>query len=462
MHKSPQSGRIPHPSLAAILFLVLLSSLWIAGGASRADVMGQAVVRAVSSLALIVALMFGKRPSIRRWMPVLLILGAAITLSLLQLIPLPPGVWQALPGREVFVEAAAASGQPQPWRPLAIVPGAAVNAAASLLIPVATMVLVAQLRDNERQWLPGFLLLLVTASTFVGLLQFSGVSLSNPLINDNSGQVSGTFANRNHEALFLALGCMLAPAWAFLTGRPQWRGPVALALVVLFALTILATGSRAGLALGIVALAIGLILVRHGIRKSLSGYPRWIYPALIAGIVGVVAILVLVSVLAGRAMSIHRVLALDPGQDMRRQDLPVVLTMIRTYFPVGSGLGGFDPIFRMHEPFSLLKTVYFNHAHNDWLEVVLETGLPGLFLLTGAVLWWGWASVRAWRMGERARHTFPKLGSAMLVLVMTASMFDYPARTPMIMAVIVVAGMWLAEHDEGRQGSALPRPGQHL
>jgi hypothetical protein len=31
--------------------------------------------------------------------------------------------------------------------------------------------------------------------------------------------VSGTFANRNHFALFMAIGCVLAPAWAVQSSR---------------------------------------------------------------------------------------------------------------------------------------------------------------------------------------------------------------------------------------------------
>src|SRR3546814_14301754 len=86
----------------------------------------------------------------------------------------------------------------------------------------------------------------------VGLLEFSGVRVDNPFINDSVGSVSGTFANRNHFALFLGLGCLITPVWAFAgTQGTGWRAPVALALITLFALTILATGSRAGILTGL-------------------------------------------------------------------------------------------------------------------------------------------------------------------------------------------------------------------
>ena len=129
-----------------------------------------------------------------------------------------------------------------------------------LLLQFLSLLLIATLSEAERAWLPGALLCLVSGAALLGLLQFSGAAIDNPFVNETPGVVSGNFANRNHFALFLALGCLLAPVWAF-HGRRQagWRAPVALGLVLLFALTILAGGSRAGLALGMVALSMALI-----------------------------------------------------------------------------------------------------------------------------------------------------------------------------------------------------------
>jgi O-antigen ligase len=460
--------RYPPPGLVRlnpsfVLLGILLGVLWLTGGASRADVLGQVVSRAAAWVVLILAIVLGAKPSLREYRATLLLLLAVIALPLLQMIPLPPSLWQNLPGRAQLTEAAVVIGQSQPWRPLAIVPGAAENAAASLVVPLTVFVLVASLTERERSWLPGLLLILIATCTLVGLLQFSGFGFNNIFANDTPGQVSGTFANRNHFALFLAFGCMLAPVWAFLDGRePQWRGPAALGLVLLFALTILASGSRTGLVLGVLGGGLGLLLVREGVRNALRRYPRWAFPALIAGIVGLMALFVLISVAAGRAVSINRVFELDAAQDMRARALPTVVAMIRTYFPFGSGLGGFDPIYRIHEPFDLLNLTYHNHAHNDFLEIVLDAGLAGFVLLLSALLWWTWRSARVWRSRPGPRHALPRLGSAMLLLVFIASIFDYPARTPMIMAMIVVAGVWLGERVQVYRGSALPRSGQPL
>ncbi len=342
-------------------------------------------------------------------------------------------------------------------------PGATVNAVTSLIVPLAIALLMAGTTKAERAWLLGVLLVFVAATTFVGLLQFSGTGFASPFVNDTPGEVSGTFANRNHFALLLAMGCLLAPGWAFLGGRlPHWRGPVAIGLVLLFLLTILASGSRAGLGFGALGLVVGLLTVGKQIRHTLRGYSRRVYVSAIIGAVGLFAAFVFVSVIAGRAVSIDRLLSTDLGQDMRSRGLPTVLEMIRTYFPMGSGLGGFDPIFRIHEPFALLQPTYFNHAHNDWVEVVLDAGLPGLLLMLGATAWWGASSLRAWRAGLGSDNVLPKLGSSLVLLVMAASILDYPARTPTMMAVLAVAGLWLAEGSNSRSASALPEQGEHV
>lgn len=445
-----------------------MAILWIAGGASRVDAPGQVVVRAAAATILIIAVLLGPRiPHIfsasNNVRDITYILGAAIVLALLQIVPLPPEIWQALPGRELFGQAATLAGQPQPWRPLSIVPGATVNAAASLIVPATTLVLVTMLSSRERAWLPGLMLGLVVASTLVGFMQFSGLALHNPLVNNLSGQVSGMFANRNHFAIFIACGCLLAPVWAFLDGRrPGWRGPLALGFVLLFVMTILASGSRAGLLVGILGLGLGLAMVQKGLRKALSHYPKWAFPVLLLSLIGMMAIAVLLSITADRAVSIQRMFGSDSVQDMRSRGLPTVLAMIWAYFPVGSGLGGFDPVFRIHEPFSLLKPTYFNRAHNDWLEITLDTGLPGLMLLLYATVWWVLTTIRAWRAGWGTHHALPKLGSAVILLIMIASAFDYPARTPLIMAVLIVAGMWLAQAGVARIDPALPQGSQHL
>lgn len=445
-------------SLPLALALALLAVLWVAGGASRADVGGQVVVRAASAAILVIALLFIPASSLRTIVPVGWPFLAIAALVAVQLIPVPASLWQGLPGRSELVPMAGSA-----WQLLAIAPSAAWNALYSLIVVAATLVVMAGLSRHDRALLPGILLVIVILSSLIGLLQFSGQPFDNPLLNDDPGAVSGSFANRNHFALFLSIGCLIAPIWAFREGcRPGWRAPTAMGLAPMLVLVILATGSRAGIGLGALAILLGILIAARQIRREMARYPRWVSLVAIAGTVAVLAVELAFSVLSDRAVSVDRALAIDIADDMRVRGLPVVLAMIGKYLPWGSGLGGFDAVFRMNEPFGLLKATYFNHAHNDWLEVVLGAGVAGLLVLAAAVGWWGLASVKAWRSRGEGM-TLPRLGSSILLLVMLASVADYPARTPMIMTVVVIAAVWLCSvGKDDADTSALPGDSQHL
>lgn len=447
------------PDLSLVLLVVLLVIFWLTGGASREDVSGQILSRGAAWIAIVVAVLFVQRPRIMEARGAALLLGAAILLCAAQLVPLPSGIWRELPGRAAFTESLISP--PGLWRPWSLVPGATVNALSSLVVPCAVLVLATGVSEEQKRWIPVAILAVIGLALLIGLLQFTGARIINPFVNGSLGAVDGMIANRNHFALFLAIGLLIAPVWGVSAGsRSHVRAPIALGLVLLLVLTILASGSRAGIALGIIAFTLGFTISRREVKSALRRYPRWTLPAVGIGILVLIAIFVLASFAAGRAASIDRLIVDDPGTDMRSRGLPTVLTTVRVYFPFGSGLGSFDPIFRMHEPFALLKPTYFNHAHNDFLEIVLTAGLPGLLLLIAAVAWWAWRSVVAWR----GNAVLPKLGSATLLLILLASIVDYPARTPIIMAMTTIAAIWLGGAE--RLGSAdeapLPSTGRKL
>lgn len=452
------------PDLPFMLLAAFLVTLWLAGGASREAVAGQVVVRTAAWTAIVMVVLFARRPRVEEARGAAAFLSAAILLCAVQLIPLPPSVWQALPGRTLFANPLVSA--PTLWRPWSLVPGATINALFSLVTPLAVLLLMTAASQEHRRRLPTVIVIVIALSLLVGLFQFTGAGIVNPLVNGTPGVVDGMLANRNHYALFLALGILITPACAFVDAtRSQRRAPAALGFVVLLVLAILATGSRAGMVLGGVALVLGWVLARHGIAAALRRYPRWTMPLLGIGLVVMLAIFVLASVAADRAVSIDRLIDDDAGQDMRSRGLPTVLTIIHNLFPLGSGMGSFDQIFRIYEPFTLLKPTYFNHAHNDFLEIVLTAGLPGLLLLAVAIGWWGWMSVAAWRAGTGSDYLLPKLGSAMLLLILIASMFDYPARTPLIMAMVMIAAIWLGmarPRMSAPSEAPLPRPGRHL
>jgi O-antigen ligase len=199
--------------------------------------------------------------------------------------------------------------------------------------------------------------------------------------------------------------------------------------------------------LGVIAIAGSTLIFRAEITAFLARLPRAIAGAAI-GIAGLLfAVTVWLSVSSGRAASIDRAMAGDLGGDARTELWAVVSDMVWRYAPMGTGFGTFDPAFRMSEPDAMLRPQYFNQAHNDFLQTVLEGGILGAVLLAAAVVWIVSRGIKIWahaKKADAASTGLGKLGLVAMVLIMAASMTDYPARTPMVMALIALAGIWLA------------------
>ncbi|WP_395392872.1 O-antigen ligase family protein [Novosphingobium sp. BL-8A] len=443
MPVSPRPARRVLPSPAFSLLTLFMAMLLVAGGASRADVYGQAVIRgSAAALMTFCILMADRREFAVGSRAVYLFALLSLGLPLLQLVPMPPSLWEMLPSHKILLQAVHG---PQPWRPLAIVPDAAINAAASLLVPLAALVLNATLPASERNCVATLILAFIVCSTLVGLLQLSGAGIDNPLINDVRGAVSGPFANRNHFALLLAIGGVLTPLWAFRHGEQSlWRLPVAIVLCILFFLLILATGSRAGIVLGALGVAAGLAIEWSSFNRILRRVPQRMRLLICGAGVAFGALLITISIYADRVQSINRAMSLNAADDMRVRGFATVLSMVRTGFPYGNGFGSFEPLFRLNEPDHLLKPTYFNHAHNDFIEIVHDGGVIGLLLLITALGWWAWASIRAWRLEPSPSSKLARTGSIILGLVFLASIVDYPARTPIIMTISSIAALWLA------------------
>ena len=442
------------PSLALCLLTAFIFVLWGAGGASRADVAGQIVVRTAAWLLLLYWAISRTQRNFRsyRWLWTLL---AATALSvLIQLIPLPPSMWGALPGAHLFTEAAQVSRQPQPWRQISISPSVTLNSLFSLVVPLAVLSLAVHLSREQHYRVLGVVLALVILGGLVGLAQFSGAQISSPMVNYVPGATSGTFANRNHFTLFMAIGILCSIAWTFASRESSlWRSLAGLGAVLFAIVIILATGSRSGLVLAVAATILGIVMTKKRLQYQLNQLPKSYKTVVVIFVSASIVSLIVLSIVFGRAASVGRATNLENADDLRFLAFPTVLATTARYFPLGSGYGTFDTAYRISEPASLLSRRYFNHAHNDFIEIILQGGLVGSILLVAAVGWWGWRSWHAWGDPIDDTTMLQRAGSAILLLILLASVTDYPARTPTIMAVVVIAAVWL----EGPGGKSRSR-----
>jgi O-antigen ligase len=112
------------------------------------------------------------------------------------------------------------------------------------------------------------------------------------------------------------------------------------------------------------------------------------------------------------------------------------LRLIGETFPFGTGLESFPSVYALGEDPRVVGLTYINHAHNDFLEIILETGLLGLLLLFASLAWWLLTAVGVWRSPSSSEFSrAATIASGALIL---HSIVDYPLRTAALSSVFAV------------------------
>jgi O-antigen ligase len=132
--------------------------------------------------------------------------------------------------------------------------------------------------------------------------------------------------------------------------------------------------------------------------------------------------------------------------EIRFEAWPHVLAAADGFLPFGSGLGSFDRVYQSVEPLNLVAVEYLNHAHNEYLELWLETGWVGAAIFGLFVVWLAASIVRAWRSGGDG---LARGAGAAILLLMAASVVDYPLRTEALVVLFAFCCGLLARQAPG-------------
>jgi O-antigen ligase len=443
---------------SSLCALVIVCSLLLGGG-TRSGFLSDAILQLIAvplvlgSLSRMLDVPLSKEA---RWaFAFCLAIGL---LPLLQLIPLPPRIWMALPNREPSAAAFELAGRDLPWMPVSVSPHATWLSASSLLPPIAVFLGTLQLGYRDRRRLSLVILAVGIISVFLGLTQVAQGPVS-PLrffVDTNPSEAVGFFANRNHFAALLYALTLFAAAWVVdtvmttRTGQEQRRHKTASIMGLVAGLTVLVTlvaaqamaRSRAGIGLTIIALCSTFALAFSDRRRTPGATPL----KLILG-------MTVLAVMFALQFALYRVLerfTADPLADARIPFARNTIEAAKAYMPMGSGIGTFVPVYGMFEnPEDTLSGAYANRAHNDLLEVWLETGAVGLVLMAIFLIWLVRKSVQVWRgapqQGRDIDLSLARAATVVIALLLAHSVVDYPLRTGAIMAVIAFACALLIE-----------------
>ena len=407
--------------------LVFVTASIMFGGASSAGIYANAAIELMAAVGIAFAIVTHARYPGELQRNLLLVLIAALALVVVQIIPLPPVVWTSLPGREVMVETLAKAGIPLGWRTLSMKPDATIGAGLAML-PVFAAALIG-MRASRGALIALFvtLTIMMIGSVIVGLMQKVGGSTSSLYFYEisNRDAAVGFFANSNHFSTLCAISIPVATG-VFVAQRGSTRLNARwlfLAGILLFALIgIWAAGSEAGLGLA----AAGLVSV-YAIARLHRGSKTMRYT-----IIGVAALglLTIATILFALGMS-DSTGGLSAIGGMGRATLwNRTITAIMATMPVGTGLGSFTTVYPQFENPMNVTDVFANHAHNDYLEVLMTGGIPALALLVAFAAWWLRASLLVWRAATR--DAFSEAATVVTAIVILHEVVDYPIRTAAI------------------------------
>ena len=359
---------------------------------------------------------------------------ATLALPLVQIVPLPPAVWSGLPGRSPLVQSYALLDVALPWRAMSVTPTRSFLAFLSLIAPLTVLVLCTALDGRQREKV---LIVVVALGVFEFALGVMQVLSQNRVGNLFGGygyvvpsQLYGTFANHNATGLFFVLSLCA------LTGLPLWRRSmngvmIHAAVALVLALGAVLTQSRSSMLVLVVPALLGFWRVCREAAFAARFFGQSWWKRILAGLVLAAllgASLAWLSQVSRVSSSISRFEESGNARPGVWRDTRVAIT---EFWPVGSGIGTFADVFQLSESLENVSEFRVNRAHNEYLEVVLESGAVGGLLVAAWVVWILVVALSGRRIRSRGR--LAALGGLLCVALQSA--VDYPLRTEAIFSI---------------------------
>jgi O-antigen ligase len=410
-------------------------------------------------------------------------LGLFFVFTLFQVVPIPPGFLRIVSPFHfnVLEKSAVFLGDLSSWHSISYVSSASFAWWIFLLSLFLFFGLLQSHLKSSRNLVPvvGVMMAVVLVEALYGLIQAliptMGVLWSDTAAS--SGAARGTFINRNHFAGLLemvwplGLGLIMAKAdmWRkdrihsstlskikrlkiFLSSDNAGLQLTMICALLFILLALLFSKSRAGITGAFIGFISYILLYRLG-GKKLSG-SAW----LLMG-VGFVFLLFYGNVI-GFAQVIARFLAIDDSAGSRIDIWKDTIAMIKEH-PFGIGLANYDhvmPVFNTLGSYGV-KSV---HAHNDYLQILAETGWPGFITLVGGFyIFLGKCIHRIRRFGPHlnpVRFHLSVGACSGLISMAFHSFFDFNLQIPANMLYFVVLMAITAsgeQRDEGGGGQKL-------
>ncbi|HEU4729807.1 MAG TPA: O-antigen ligase family protein, partial [Kofleriaceae bacterium] len=385
----------------------LLVSVLAIGGALRWT---QAVVAVLVAGAL--AAQLGSRRRLDHVSPIVILLGIAIALTAIQLIPLPDAVLDALTprGNELRSDGAQIAGT-APWHTISLDPAGTLRALAMLVTLLGFALLGLRVAASER----GRYLVLAGVAVTAGLA--AAVTGVHTLLNADmlygvyaphhaTPLILGPLLNANHLGGLMAIGAVVAVGLVFYQRQAVQLRVLWVVIAIGCSATAMASlsrGANLALGLGVVSTIAILFAGRIGAPPTERSRPR---QALVNDVP--IAIVIAFGLAVAVYTSAGKVADQLDNTSITELEQPLSkyaawrssIQLVEEAPWVGIGRGALEPVFtRVHEPSAYIT---FSHLENEYIQAVVEWGVPGAIVLGLVFAWCVASALRRWRDGPLA------------------------------------------------------------
>lgn len=435
-------------NLRAWIELGYLAAVLLLGGASAAG-LGANALLGLGGAGLIGWTLWREAPAQGTQTGLRPFLFGLLALLAFQFLPLPPLIWRHLPGRESIASGFELAGMALPWLSVSLDPWGTLQSLVWWIPALALFVVFRSKGAVPSRQAVALIAVFAYASVILAVAQYLGGSGYLYAIT-NRGNGVGLFANSNHFGSFMLIAlALVAGQWihdrpATLRISPRLgSGFVLAARLAPMVLGVFLSNSLACAMLIWPVLASVWLLYRPQIRI------RWPFVA-----IGVPLLVVALIWLLGSELVSNDLMAKSGTAGISRGEfLANGLAMAQSFAPFGSGLGTFREIYPWFENLADVGTTYVNHAHNDLLEVLVETGVPGLAVLGLFVRWFVIRLKSLWA-NDRERNPIALAAVVAMGAVLIHSLADYPLRTATISSLLGICAVLMCRLPESRGPNA--------
>ncbi len=354
-------------------------------------------------------------------------LSFCVFVALLYLIPLPQFLWEIIPDRENYIEVAefVKSGLPSSlyYKSLSVIPRSTENSVTMLIPLIAVFLVTLSLHSKQLQKVILLVFIMAGMQAIIGLYQYiTGTGLLFLGIENLAKNATGTFVNRDHYAGFLELALPLSLGVMIQSyNRPSHQNRlhignqfyskqffILLLLSFILVLAVFYSRSRMGIMLASLTIFLSFFMF-------IKNQHKWINLLVATTFLAVIITMMSLESIVDIAF---RFFMKDISEENRFNIYASTLEGIKALAPFGSGPGTFSDVFRVFQPNDMKH--FINSAHNDYLELIFETGLFGIviiifFFILYVQRWMNLDQITSW--AHRFRYTQTAAGLGMLMLL---------------------------------------------